>query len=355
MSPAKISWIGSIQAFLVQFIGAATGPLYDAGLFKALVVTGSVLVSFGTLMTSLCTHYWQILLAQAFCVGLGAGCLYIPSVALLPQYFTTKRTLVTGIAASGSSLGGVIYPIVFRQLLSRVGFGWATRVLGFIAFATLLVPVLVMRDRGISKQRRAVIDPAAFKDVPFLLFSVAMFFVNTGFFCPIFFIQSYAIEALGVAPNLGFYLVSILNAASVPGRIIPGWVARRSGPVNVLMPAAFATGILSLGWIGIHTQASIIVFAVLYGFFSGSVISLPAAALTNLSPDLSRLGTRMGMNQVFCSLGSLAGPPIAGAILASTHKYRGVQLFSGLTVVCAGFLLLFTRLAKEGYKPIVKI
>lgn len=306
-------------------------------------------------MLSLCTHYWQILLAQAFCVGLGAGCLYIPSVALLPQYFSTKRSLVTGIAASGSSLGGVIYPIVFRQLLSIIGFGWATRVLAFIALATLLIPVCVMRDRGIPKQRRAVVDPSAFRDMPYLLFSAAMFFVDMGFFGPISYIQSYAIEALAVAPGLGFYLVSILNAASVPGRIIPGWVARRSGPVNMLMPAAFTTGILSFSWIGIHSQGGIILFAVLYGFFSGSVISLPAAALTTLTPDLSRLGTRMGMNQVACSLGSLAGPPIAGAILASTHSYRGVQLFFDFTVVAAGCLLFTTRVAKEGYKPLVKI
>lgn len=56
-------------------------------------------------MTSLCTQYWAVMLAQGICVGLGSGCLFVPSVAILPQYFTTKKAFANGIAASGSSLG----------------------------------------------------------------------------------------------------------------------------------------------------------------------------------------------------------------------------------------------------------
>ncbi|MCJ1453667.1 hypothetical protein MMC28_004015 [Mycoblastus sanguinarius] len=121
-SPSNISWIGSIQAFLLLIIGAVTGPLYDAGYFRHLILTGCLLVAFGFMMTSLCSQYWQVILAQGICIGLGQGCLFIPSVAILPQYFTSKKALAIGTAASGSSLGGVIYPIVFRQLQPKIGF-----------------------------------------------------------------------------------------------------------------------------------------------------------------------------------------------------------------------------------------
>lgn len=104
-SPSNISWIGSIQAFLLMIVGAVTGPLYDAGYFYYLIATGSFLVVFGLMMTSLCTVYWQVMLAQAVCIGLGCGCIFVPSVAILPQYFTTRKAFVTGIAAGGSSLG----------------------------------------------------------------------------------------------------------------------------------------------------------------------------------------------------------------------------------------------------------
>ena len=86
-------------------IGAVTGPLYDAGYFYYLVGTGSFLVVFGLMMTSLCTEYWQVMLAQAICTGLGCGCIFVPCVAIIPQYFSTRKALALGVAASGSSLG----------------------------------------------------------------------------------------------------------------------------------------------------------------------------------------------------------------------------------------------------------
>lgn len=88
-----------------MIIGVATGPVYDAGYFRTLVFIGTFLTVFGMMMTSISKSYWEVMLAQALCVGLGSGCLFIPSVAIVSTYFTTKKSFATGIAASGSSLG----------------------------------------------------------------------------------------------------------------------------------------------------------------------------------------------------------------------------------------------------------
>jgi MFS family permease len=104
-SPSNISWIGSIQAYLLLLVGIGTGPLYDKGHFRALVSMGSFLVVFGMMMTSISKTYWEVMLAQAVCIGIGCGCLFVPSVAILPTYFSTKKAFATGIAASGSSFG----------------------------------------------------------------------------------------------------------------------------------------------------------------------------------------------------------------------------------------------------------
>lgn len=104
-SPAAISWIGSLQAFLLIFISVLTGPAYDAGYLQALIVTGTTLMAFGTLMVSLCSQYWQLLFAQAICTGLGAGCLFVPGVAILSTYFKKNASSATGIATSGGSVG----------------------------------------------------------------------------------------------------------------------------------------------------------------------------------------------------------------------------------------------------------
>lgn len=104
-SPSSISWIGSIQAYLLLFVGIGTGPLYDAGHFRALIFSGSFFTVFGMMMTSICHSYWEIMLSQAVCIGIGFGCLFVPSVAIVSTYFSTRKALATGIATAGSSLG----------------------------------------------------------------------------------------------------------------------------------------------------------------------------------------------------------------------------------------------------------
>lgn len=149
-----------------------TGPLYDAGYFRELLLSGSFLVVFGQMMLSLCHTYWQAFLAQAICIGIGTGLLFVPSVSILSQYFSTRVAIAVGLAATGSSIGGVIYPIVFHRLQPTVGFGWATRVIGFMQLATLVIPCTVMKVRMLPAAKRKLFDWAAFKEVPYLLFTL---------------------------------------------------------------------------------------------------------------------------------------------------------------------------------------
>lgn len=213
-SPSNISWIGSIQAFLLLLVGVVSGPLYDAGYFRLLIAGGAFMIPFGFFMTSLCTSYWQTMLAQAFVIGIGNGLLFVPSVAVLPQYFTTHKSLANGIAASGSSFGGIIYPIVLRQLYPKIGFPWATRVLGFIALATAGSSFLIMRPRVMPKHKRHLTDLAAFKEPPYALFCLAMFFGFIGFYGPS--------KLSCPSTPVGFSLLSFLALLFYVGAIL-GW------------------------------------------------------------------------------------------------------------------------------------
>lgn len=103
-------------------MGFITGPLFDIGYAYHLLYVGSFLVVFGMFMTSLCSQFWQVMLAQGICIGLGSGCLFIPSVGIVSTYFSTRKALATGLAVSGSSIGGVVYSIAFSQLQQQIGF-----------------------------------------------------------------------------------------------------------------------------------------------------------------------------------------------------------------------------------------
>ena len=74
-------------------------------------------------MTSISTQYWRAMLAQAVCIGLASGRMFVPSFAILPQYFTKRKGFATGIAASGSSVGKK-YEDLATRLVSSYIFRW---------------------------------------------------------------------------------------------------------------------------------------------------------------------------------------------------------------------------------------
>ncbi|TGO70420.1 hypothetical protein BELL_0728g00010 [Botrytis elliptica] len=106
-SESTISWIGSVQAALLYVIGAAAGPIFDAGYMRALIWSGVILSVLGMMLASIAKTYWQVILSQGVLVGFGTGCLFVGAVSIIPQYFTTKKIFAYGITSTGSS--GVIF------------------------------------------------------------------------------------------------------------------------------------------------------------------------------------------------------------------------------------------------------
>jgi hypothetical protein len=95
--------------------------------------------------------------------------------------------------------------------------------------------------------------------------------------------------------TLTSYLLCIINASSTVGRLVSNSVADKTGPLNVQIPFAVISGVLCFGWIGIHTSASLLAFCCLYGFFSGSLVSLPGTIAITLSPNLSAIGIQVSV------------------------------------------------------------
>ncbi|UKZ77003.1 hypothetical protein TrVFT333_004719 [Trichoderma virens FT-333] len=354
-SPSEISWIGTFQGFLLVCFGIVGGPLFDYGYFHYLMVVGSLLIVVGLMTLSLATTYWQIFLAQGLCIGLGAGCLFAPSIAIVATYFSTKRALATGITAAGGSIGSVIYPIVLRRLAPQVGFPWATRVVGFIALFGLVISNLVMRTRlPPPKAARRFVDARAFRSVPFVLLAIGFFLNVAGLYIPIFYIILYAQRKIGVAEDLSFYLLAVLNASSVFGRIIPGLLADKFGSLEIMTVCTLICALLSYVLIAIHNLAGIVIFCILYGFSSGAILSLAPTSVGKLIPDLSLFGTWLGIAFLFVGTGLLIGNPIAGVLINlesnsfSNGYIFGASCVSGGTVMFTLVLLVQRKIIKIG-------
>jgi MFS family permease len=346
-SSSNIAWIGSIQALCLVTLGLVSGPLYDRGYFRALVIIGSFLIVFSFMMLSIAKTFWEVLLAQGFCCGIGAGLIFVPGLAVIPTYFNTRLGLAVGVAASGSSFGGVIYPIVFHSLLPSIGFAWTVRTIGFIALGTLVVPVCFMKMRVKPAKPRAFLDWSAI-----------------GLYVTMFFISFFAEATGSTNASLAFYLIPIVNAGSVFGRTIPNAISDYTGPLSceynlqfklgnlltwntVFGPAGVLCGALTLCLIVATNLGGVVTVSLLYGFFSGVYVALPPVCFVRLTADKSKVGTRIGMGFAFTSVAVLTGGPGGGGVLGTNVPdlhWRSLWIYGGVCSIIGGVMLLALRI-----------
>ncbi|KAK1542289.1 major facilitator superfamily transporter [Colletotrichum paranaense] len=347
----EISTIGSLQNFLMVFLGFIIGPIYDLGYSRYLLVVGSILVLIGLILQAFCQNLWQFLLCQGLIIGLGTGCLSTLGVALPSQWFSTRLALANGIAANGSGVGGLVLPAMFRAIQPKIGFRWTVLVFALIALVTLGVANLVIKTSKlkIPLKRRPLVDKSVFYDLPFLLFLGACCLLFLGMYTPYVYVQSYALENHMASENVALYLLSMLNGASIVGRIIPNFFAPYIGIMNMIASAVFVMSIAAFCFAATNSQASLIAVTVVYGFFSGTFFGLQPTTFVKLTADKSYMGTRFGMAFTVMSVALLFGSPIAGA-LSRSHGYLSGWIWSGCCLAASGVTICISRGFAGGWK-----
>lgn len=350
LSESAASWIGSVQVFLLFFIGVFAGRLTDGGYFRVIFSLGAFLQVLGVFMTSLATNYWQIFLAQAFCLGIGNGLTFCPALAVLSQYFKKKRAFSVGLAAAGGAVGGLVYPVLINWLIFKdgVGFPWALRAMGFIMLGTYIPCLIWFKPRIPPRKSGAWIDTSAFSEMPFVFFSLSMFFIFWGLYFAFFYMGTFARDQLQYAKPI--YLLMVLNGVGVVGRTVPSIIADKwTGPLNALILLSFASSLLVYCWATINSIGGLFAFTVVYGFLAASLQALLPAVATTMTPHPSRTGTRVGMILGFVSFANLTGPAICGALIRRQDgSYLGAQMFAGSSILLGAVMALAARIAKAG-------
>ena len=125
-------------------------------------------------------------------------------------------------------------------------------------------------------------------------------------------------------------------------------MAPKIGAPKILPFPVFGSSIQLFGWIGVYNLVGFGGFCVIFGIYSGVLISANPVVVAHhvVSPSPSVIGTRLGMQWFATALGDLVGAPIAGFLGSdgSAGAFHKLQAFSG-AVMAGGFLFLLVPLS----------
>jgi len=348
-SSSSVGWIFSTFPFFLYFAGVQIGPLFDFYGPRALVITGSIGLVASLMTLSVSTEYYQIILSFGVLGGLSTCCLFTSAVSCIGHFFHRRRGFAMGIACTAGGTGGLAFSLIILFLAPKIGFGWAIRIIGFICAGLCVVACLLLKSRlPPNKVKGAKIDIMALREPPYASVTLAIFLVEFAVFIPYTFLVDQALAA-GMGQKLAYALIPILNASAIPGRLLPGYIADRYGRLNTMVVTSTLCCLLTfLLWlVGSTNHAAIIAYTVLFGFSSGSAISLTPVCIQQVCKT-EDIGKRTGTTFTISSFGTLIGIPIAGAILGTGGeeggaRYDGLIAFSGAVYVLASVAFVVAR------------
>lgn len=240
------------------------------------------------------------------------------------------------------------------HLIKVVGFGWAMRTCAFVNLFLLTISNVTVRSFLPPSPKKITGAQLAkpFREIDYLLVTGGFFFLTYGVFVPLNYLPVQA-ASTGMSPQLVQYLLPILNASSLFGRLFAGIMGDKMGRFNIFIGCCYLSGIWILGlWIPGNSEGALIAFSILFGFSSGAYISLVAPLVMQISP-FAEIGFRTGIVFFIASIGGLTTNPINGALVDGSAGFTGSKIFAGIFCLVGTSLVVLARLRKTGYKVLV--
>jgi MFS family permease len=335
LDASAAGWVFSVSAFAFLSSGSITGGLSDRYGPRPLLAAGALLVAGGLIFTSVAGDAADAVIGY-ITVGVGIGCVYVPSVANVGRWFDQHRAQAIGFAVTGIGVGTVLGPIITAALVEQFGWRRTDRVIAVAVFVVLLGCALLVPR---SPREGAVVDSWPIRrlarDRVFRVLYVSGFLSGLALYVPIVFLAPMA-QHFGISPGRAAVLVSAIGVASTGSRVLFGLMAERIGVLFAYKAAVLTMWLGFLAWLPSRSFGGLLVVAVTFGSGYGGTIAL-IPALLGAYFGVKSMGTASGTMQTSASIGSLLGPPLAGLLLGSTERY-GLTVAVALAVVTAGTL-----------------
>ena len=202
-------------------------------------------------------------------------------------------------------------------------------------------------------------DLSFLRDADLALLIAGMFFLEWALFIPLNYLTSYALSTDGaIKEDLSYQLNAIINGASFLGRLIPGYISDRAGRFNTILVTVALCVLSNLAiWLPatllLSTSTAIeplvILYALMFGFASGSNLSLTPVCVGQLC-STEELGRYLATSYTIVSFAALTGLPIAGAVLESCGgRFWGMVLLTGCFYAAAFAFFFSVRVRKAGW------
>ena len=337
------------------------GHLFDKFNSRKVILISLLVAGLATAALSLTFHLYFLIFLFGFVLSTAmSGASIGTLMPLLARWFVKRRTLVLGLVASGSSIGGMVLIIFSGYLVALFDWKVSWITLGAIV-AFLAVPLGFMFLRNNPSEMGLLPDgdpdPAAggassppvrqrgmfeveqwyhsFRSPPIWNLSAAYTVcgITVGLLSVHF--VPYADGQLGVDPKLAATIFGVLTGLNAIGAVGGGWLADRFGRKNVLGTVysvrclaylVLIGGLIAversidIPLIGSAALPSLWIFAILAGF--SWIASVPiTASLTAEVYGLRALATISGISFLCHQIGAFISIILGGVLYDMTGSY----------------------------------
>ncbi|KAG9691366.1 putative monocarboxylate transporter, partial [Aureobasidium melanogenum] len=310
---------------------------------RTTLFTGVAFETASLIGASFAKQIWQLFLSQGVCFGFGMGFLFVGSVGIVPQWFTTKRSLANGIATAGSGLGGLIYSLATGAMIPNIGLGWAFRVLGIVACVVNGICAMLVKDRNKAiGSSQLAFDVQLFKRTEYLLLLGFGWFSMLAYVVLLFSLANFA-RSVGLTASQASIVSAILNLGQAVGRPPIGYFSDSIGRINMATLMTFMSGLFALViWTNAKSFGVLIFYAIVGGTVAGTFWTT-IAPVTAEVVGLRNVPAALNICWLVLVIPCTFSEPIGLEIVSFDGGYLGAQLFTGFMYTGAAICALFLR------------
>jgi MFS family permease len=327
----------SISSVVQGLLSPAVGMLVDRWRPRRVMLIGALVLGGACMLSSRIDSLWSLYLMVGVLAATGACAVsWVPTGALIAQWFSERRGSVMGLAFSGMGAGVLGVGPLAQWLIA--GYGWrvAYLVLG-IGTLAVLVPLvgLVLRD---APERPAPASPAAGREpgpgrkgreVGDALRTRAFWALFFAYMCTPLAVFSVVTHQVAFAVDHGFPrlfvagIFGLTGLLSVVGRIGFGIAADRIGREMSATISYGCTAVGTLCLLGLEVWphvAALYFYAIFFGLGFGARGPIITAMASQLFPG--RFGAIYGFLSVGNGIGGGVAPWFGGFVHDVTGSYR---------------------------------